>query len=104
MKTHIKKDDKVVVISGEEKGKEGRVLSVDRAKNRAIVEGLNMSSKHSKPNANNPQGGIEHREAPIHLSNLMLMHKGEATKVGRERNDKGQLVRVDRKNREEEIK
>lgn len=97
-KLHIKKDDTVRVIAGEAKGQEGKVLFVDKAKNRAIVEGVNQVSKHTKPNAQSPQGGIEHKEAPIHLSNLMLVVGGEPTKVGRKLDEKGErLVRYSKK-------
>lgn len=99
-KLHIKKDDLVKVIAGDHKGQEGRVLSVDRAKNRVIVEGVNMISRHVKPSAANPQGGIEKREAAIHISNLMIVHGGEPTRVGRKANDDGKLVRYAKKSGE----
>ncbi len=73
MKIHIKKDDTVEVLSGASKGLKGRVVSVDRQKYRAIVEGVNMVSKHTKPSATNPQGGIVKKEAPIHISNLIVV-------------------------------
>ena len=73
MKLKIKTGDTVKIIAGEEKGKEGKVLRVDRKKNRAIVEGLNLVKKHTKPNAQNPQGGIVEKEASIHISNLALI-------------------------------
>lgn len=69
-KLNIKKGDTVYVLSGDDKGKTGRVLSVDQAKQRAIVEGVNMVSKSTKPNAKHPQGGIIKMEAPVHVSNL----------------------------------
>ena len=72
-KIHIKKGDNIAVIAGDSKGKQGRVLEVDVEKNRAIIEGVNLISKHTKPNAKSPQGGIVKREAPIHVSNLMLI-------------------------------
>lgn len=80
-KLHIKKGDTVKVIAGNSKGSEGKVIEVIIAKNRAIVEGLNMVSKHSKPNAASPQGGIVKQEAAIHISNLMLVDpkSGDAT-------------------------
>ena len=80
---------------GEEKGKKGRSLAVLKTKNKAIVEGLNLISKHTKPNADNPQGGIIKKEAPIHISNLMLIDPstGEPTRIGRKRNKDGKLVR-----------
>ncbi|MBO4962098.1 MAG: 50S ribosomal protein L24 [Flavobacteriales bacterium] len=80
----IKKGDKVVVISGGSKGKEGEVIRVMPQDNKAIVEGVNMVSKHTKPSAKNPQGGIVKTEAPIHISNLALIDpkSGKATRVG----------------------
>ena len=80
----IKKGDTVYVNAGNDKGKTGKVLSVDPEKNRAIVEGVNMVSKHTKPNAKQPQGGIIKMEAPIHISNLNLIDpkSGKPTRVG----------------------
>ena len=72
-KIHIKKGDNIAVITGDSKGKQGRVLSIDVLKERAIVEGVNLISKHTKPNAKSPQGGVVKKEAPIHVSNLMLV-------------------------------
>ena len=72
-KLHIKKGDTVVVLAGNDNGRQGKVLEVIRDKDRAIVEGVNMIKKHTKPNAENPQGGIVEKEAPIHISNLMLV-------------------------------
>jgi large subunit ribosomal protein L24 len=102
-KIHIKKGDQVIVNSGEYKGQKGRVLTVDREKSRAIVEGVNMVSKHTKPNAKNPQGGITKQEAPVHISNLNLVDPstGEATRIGRQLNDKSKLVRYAKKSGEE---
>ena len=84
IKLKIKSGDIVTVIAGDHKGAEGKVVSVDREKNKAIVEGVNMVSKHTKPSAKNPQGGIVKKEAPIHVSNLSLIDpkSKEATKVG----------------------
>ena len=84
IKLKIKTGDVVRVIAGDHKGSEGKVLKVDREKNKAIVEGVNMVSKHTKPSAKNPQGGIVKKEAPIHISNLSLIDpkSKEATKVG----------------------
>jgi len=84
IKLKIKSGDTVTVIAGDHKGSEGKVLRVDREKNKAIVEGVNMVSKHTKPSAKNPQGGIVKKEAPIHISNLALIDSKskKATKVG----------------------
>jgi large subunit ribosomal protein L24 len=102
-KLHIKKGDTVTVITGESKGQKGRVLEVDRTKNRALVEGINMVSKHTKPNAKAPQGGIIKKEAFIHLSNLMLVDpaSGKPTRIGRKLNDNNKLVRYSKKSGEE---
>ena len=102
-KFHIKKGDTVIVNTGESKGVQGRVLEVLRDKNRAIVEGVNMVSRHTKPNAESPQGGIIKKEAPVHISNLMLVDptSGEATRIGRRLNDKNKLVRYSKKSGEE---
>jgi len=83
-KFHIKKDDTVKVISGESKGEEGKVLEVYPTKNRALVEGVNMVKRHTKPNATHPNGGIVEQEATIQLSNLMLVDPktGETTRTG----------------------
>ena len=98
IKIHIKKGDMVKVIAGDAKGSQGKVLMVDRA----IVEGVNMVSKHSKANAKNPQGGIIKKEAPIHISNLMVVDgKGNATRIGRRLGDNGKLVRYSKKSGEE---
>ena len=83
IKLKIKTGDTVRVIAGDHKGSEGKVVKILREKNKAIVEGVNMVSKHVKPSAQNPQGGIEKKEAPLHISNLSLLNtKGEATRVG----------------------
>ncbi len=83
-KLHIKKGDTVQVLAGEDRGKQGRVLSVNAEKQRAIVEGVNMVTKHTKPNAKHPQGGRIQMEAPIHISNLSLLDpkSGKPTRVG----------------------
>jgi large subunit ribosomal protein L24 len=100
-KFHIKKDDTVKVIAGESRGEEGKVLEVYPAKNKALVEGVNIVKRHTKPNATHPNGGIVEQEAAIHLSNLMLVDPktGEATRVGR-REEKGKLVRYSKKSGE----
>ena len=102
-KLHIKKGDTVYVNTGEDKGKTGRVLRVLITKGRAIVEGVNMISKHTKPNAQNPQGGIEKTEAPMHISNLNLVDPktGKPTRIGRKENSKGKLVLYAKKSGEE---
>jgi len=102
-KLHIRKGDQVIVNTGEYKGQKGRVLNINRDKNRAIVEGVNMVSKHTKPNATNPQGGITKQEAAVHLSNLNLVDpsSGESTRTGRRLNDKNKLVRYAKKSGEE---
>jgi large subunit ribosomal protein L24 len=102
-KIHIKRGDTVYINSGEYKGQQGRVLEVFRRDKKAIVEGINMVSKHTKPNAQYPQGGIIKKEAPIHISNMMLIDgsSGEPTRVGRRRNDNGKLVRYSKKSGEE---
>ena len=78
----IKKGDLVRVIAGRDKDKEGKVTSVDVKNHKAIVEGINVVTKHSKPSAQNQNGGIIHQEAPIDISNIMLVHKGKTTKIG----------------------
>ncbi len=88
-KLNIKKSDTVLVITGESKGQQGRVLFVDVDKKRAIVEGVNIISKHTKPNADNPKGGILKKEASIHISNLMILDStGKSTRVGRKTDEK----------------
>jgi large subunit ribosomal protein L24 len=78
----IKKGDLVRVIAGKDKDKEGKVTSIDAKNNKAIVEGINVVTKHAKPSAQNQNGGIIHQEAPIDISNIMLVHKGKTTKIG----------------------
>ena len=102
-KLKIKKGDNVVVISGEHKGQKGEVKSVQIEKNRAIVTGVNLVSKHTKPSAQNPEGGIVKKEAPIHISNLMLLSPkdGKATRVGRRVNaETGKVERYSKKTSE----
>jgi large subunit ribosomal protein L24 len=102
-KLNIKKGDTVMVITGESKGQKGRILEVDREKYKAIVEGVNMVSKHTKPNAKAPQGGIIKKEAPVHISNLMIVDptSGKPTRVGKRLNEKDKLVRYSKKSGEE---
>ncbi|MCM1192166.1 MAG: 50S ribosomal protein L24 [Butyrivibrio sp.] len=78
----IKKGDTVKVIAGKDSDAEGKILSVDAKKHRVVVEGVNMVTKHAKPSQANPNGGIVQKEAPIDISNVMLVHKGKATRVG----------------------
>ena len=94
-KLHIKKGDMVNVLSGVARGKQGRVIDVDRKYTRAIVEGLNLNKKHSKPTTATPQGGIVDKEGPVHISNLMLIDAktGEPGRVGRKANKEGKLER-----------
>lgn len=101
MKLKIKTGDKVRVIAGDHKESEGKVVSVDLEKNKAIVEGVNMVSKHEKPSAKNPQGGIVKKEAAIHISNLALIDpkSGETTRVGYDMRD-GKKVRYSKKSNE----
>ena len=89
----IKKGDTVKVIAGKDNGKEGKVIAVDHKNNKVTVEGVNMITKHAKPSAANPNGGIVQKEAPIDASNVMLVYKGKATRVGFDVKD-GKKVRV----------
>lgn len=99
-KLHIKKGDTVFVNAGKDKGKTGVVLSVQVKKERAIVEGVNMIKKSTKPSAKNPQGGFVTTEAPLHISNLNPMIDGKPVRVGRKLVD-GKLVRIDTKTKQE---
>lgn len=102
-KLHIKKGDTVYVNAGDDKGKTGRVLEVQVKKSRAIVEGVNIVSKSTKPSAKHPQGGIVKIEAPVHISNLNPVDPktGKPTRIGRRRNEAGKLVRYAKKSGEE---
>jgi large subunit ribosomal protein L24 len=102
-KYHIKKGDTVYVISGESRGQQGRVLDVITKDGKAIVEGINMVSRHTKPNAKQTQGGIIKKEAPVQISNLMLVDPstGKPARTGRRLNDKNKLVRYSKKTGEE---
>ena len=102
-KIHIKKGDTVYVNTGEDRGQQGRVLEVYPKQYRALVEGINMVSKHTKPNSDNPQGGIIQKEAPVDISNLMLVDPstGEPTRIGRKLDKDGKLVRYSKKSGEE---
>jgi large subunit ribosomal protein L24 len=101
-KLHIKKGDTVMVISGDSKGQQGRVLIVDHEKQSAIVEGINMVSKHSRPSTQNPKGGIVHKESPIHISNLKVVDgSGNPTRTGRKKDAKtNKSVRYSKKSGE----
>ena len=102
-KIKIKKNDIVIVTTGNSKGTKGKVIKVFPKENRAMVEGANLASKHSKPNAANPQGGITKQEAKIHISNLVMVDpkSGDATKVGRKMDEKsGKIIRYSKKSGE----
>jgi large subunit ribosomal protein L24 len=99
-KLHIKKGDLVKVIAGDANGQQGKVLTIMTEERKAIVEGINLVSRHTKPNAKNPQGGIVKKEAPIHISNLMLVDAaGKPTRIGRRMED-DRLVRYSKKSGE----
>lgn len=96
MKLHIKKGDMVYVLAGEDRGAKGRVLRVEAAKSRAIVEGVNMVTKATKPSAQHPQGGLIKKEAPIHISNLSLIDpkSGKPTRIAIQKTEDGKKVRI----------
>ena len=96
MAARIRKGDTVIVLTGKDKGKSGKVLEVRPDADRAVVEGINVVRRHTKPSMGNPQGGVIPKEAAIHLSNLALrdLQSGKATRVGFKINDKGVKVRV----------
>jgi large subunit ribosomal protein L24 len=99
-KLKVRKGDTVKVLSGDSKGAQGRVLEVLVSERRVLIEGVNMATKHTKPNAQNTQGGIVKKEAPIHISNVMVVDgKGNATRVGR-RMEGDKLVRYSKKSGE----
>ncbi|MFT5580808.1 MAG: large subunit ribosomal protein L24 [Lentimonas sp.] len=100
-KLHIKVGDTVKILAGEALGQEGKVLTIDRKKMRATVESLKMIKRHSKPSAADPQGGIVEKEGGIHISNLMLVVNGEASRIGRKLSKDGKLVRFAKKSGEE---
>ena len=102
VKIHIRKGDTVKIIAGNDKGKTGKVLEVNRTKGRAIIEGANMITKHVKPTAESPEGGIQQTEASIHISNLMVVDpsSGDATRIGRKENADGKLQRYSKKSGE----
>ena len=101
VKLHIKKGDTVKVIAGDSKGQQGRVLKVNVDSRRAIVEGVNMVSKHTKPNANNPKGGIVKQESSIHISNLKVVDgAGNASRIGYKQDENEKSVRYSKKSGE----
>ena len=102
MKLKIKKGDRVRVISGKSKGKEGEVIEVMTSKSRVVIDEVNMVQRHVKPSAQNPEGGIERKPAALHISNVMLLDpkSGEPTRVGRKADDKGKLRRFSKKTQE----
>ncbi len=102
-KYHIRKGDTVYVLSGESRGQQGRVLDVITRDGKAIVEGVNMVSRHTKPNARHTQGGIIKKEAPVNITNLMLVDPstGNPTRIGRRLNEENKLVRYSKKTGEE---
>jgi large subunit ribosomal protein L24 len=103
VKLNVRKGDLVKVIAGDSKGQQGKVVEVITKTNRVLVEGANMVSKHTKPNAANPNGGINKMEAPIHISNIMLVDpkSGNTTRVARKRNEDGKVIRIAKKSGEE---
>ncbi len=100
-KFKIKTGDEVIILAGKDKGLKGKVLKIIKSKDRVLVEGVNIVKKHVKPSAENPQGGIVEKEAPIHISNVALVDpkSGKATRVGFEMKD-GKKVRVSKKSKE----
>jgi large subunit ribosomal protein L24 len=101
-KLHIRKDDLVLILSGDDKGKKGRILEVFPKENRAIVEGANMITRHTKPNAQFPEGGRIQKEAPLHISNLMVVEpkSGLPSRIGKTTNEKGKKVRITKRSNE----
>ncbi len=102
-KLHIKKGDQVYILAGEDRGKQGRVLTVQASKSRAIVEGINIVTKATKPSAAHPQGGLVKLEAPVHISNLALIDPktGKPTRVGFRKDENGKTVRYAKKSGQE---
>ena len=103
VKLNIRKGDLVKVIAGDSKGQQGKVVEVITKTSRVLVEGANMVSKHTKPNAANPNGGINKMEAPIHISNVMLVDPktGKSTRIAKKRNEDGKVIRIAKKSGEE---
>ncbi|MFC5528026.1 50S ribosomal protein L24 [Cohnella yongneupensis] len=102
-KLHVKKDDNVIVITGKDKGKKGRIIAAYPRENRVLVEGVNMVKRHTRPNPTNQQGGIIEREAPIHVSNVMHIDpkSGKATRVGYKVLENGKKIRIAKKSGQE---
>lgn len=102
-KLHVKKDDNVIVISGKDKGKKGRVIAAYPRENRVLVEGVNMVKKHTRPSQVNPQGGIIEQEAPIHASNVMHVDpkSGKPTRIGYKVDGNGKKVRIAKRSGQE---
>jgi len=98
-KLHIRKGDTVLVIAGDDKGKKGKVLEIFQEKNRAVVEGINIVTKHTKPSAGKPEGGLKKTEAALHVSNLKLVDPAtdKPVRIGRKLNDKNKLQRYSKK-------
>ena len=103
IKFKLRKGDLVKVISGDSKGTQGKITEVMLSNNRAMVEGANMVTKHTKPNASNPNGGIIKKEAPIHISNLAFVDpkSGNTTRIGKKKDVNGKFVRISKKSGEE---
>jgi large subunit ribosomal protein L24 len=101
-KMHVKKDDSVIVITGKDKGKKGRVIAAYPRQNRVLIEGVNMVKKHARPSQANPQGGIIEQEAAIHVSNVMHIDpkSGKVTRIGYKVLDNGNKVRIAKKSGE----
>lgn len=101
-KLHVKKDDVVIVITGKDKGKKGRIIAAYPRENRVLIEGVNLVKKHAKPSQQNPQGGILTQEAPIHVSNVLLVDPktGKPTRIGYKVLENGQKVRIAKKSGE----
>ena len=101
-KSHIRRGDTVKVLSGNDRGKTGKVVNVHTSTGKVTVEGVNMVTKHTKPSAQNTEGGRAQQEAPVHSSNLMLVDPatGEPTRIGRKKNDRGKLQRYSKKSGE----
>lgn len=99
---HVKKDDSVIVITGKDKGKKGRVIAAYPRQNRVLIEGVNMVKKHARPSQANPQGGIIEQEAAIHVSNVMHIDpkSGKVTRIGYKVLDNGKKVRIAKKSGE----